>query len=266
MPKTPMILAPATAVLLTCAPAAAQDADAELAKKLANPVANLISVPLQFNHDCCFGPDEGGRLTLNIQPVVPISIAEDWNLIIRTIVPVIYQERTSPGAGSVHGLGDTTQSFFFSPKAASNGVVWAVGPVFLWPTGKSELGAKAWGAGPTALVLKQDRGWTYGMLANHIWSYADLGDNKRPAVSQSFVQPFLSWTSPRQTTISINSESGYNWKTDSWTIPVNFQVSQLYKFGEQRVQFSGGVRVYAASEEQGPNWGLRFTATFLFPK
>lgn len=256
----------AAALAATPAVTAPQDSDAELAKKLSNPVAGLISVPLQFNHDCCFGPSEGDRYTLNIQPVVPVSAGRDWNVVVRTIVPVIHQERTSPQAGVAQGLGDVTQSYFLTPKEAKNGLVWAIGPAFLWPIGNSELGSKKWGAGPTALVLRQARGWTLGALTNHIWSYADVGDHERPGVSQTFVQPFLSWTSPRHTTLGINTESTYNWKTDSWTIPVNFQVSQLYAFGEQRVQLTGGARVYAASEEQGPSWGLRFTATFLFPK
>jgi hypothetical protein len=164
------------------------------------------------------------------------------------------------------GLGDTTQSFFFSPKASHNGLVWAIGPAFLWPTGESELGTKKWGAGPTALILKQQGGYTYGVLANHIWSYADLGDNDRSSVSSTFIQPFLSWTSPTATTIGLNTESTYNWKTKQWSIPVNLTVSQLVKFGSQRVSLGGGARVYAARDGTGPEWGLRFTATLLFPK
>jgi hypothetical protein len=256
----------ATAAL--CAPAAApgQESDAELAKKLNNPVSSLISVPFQFNYDEGYGPDKGGRTVLNIQPVVPVSLNEDWNLIIRTILPVIYQERTSPTTGVAQGLGDTTQSFFFSPKASHNGLIWAIGPAFLWPTGESELGTKKWGAGPTVLVLKQTGGYTYGVLANHIWSYADLGSNDRSSVSSTFVQPFLAWTSPSATTVNINSESTYNWKTRQWSIPVNLTVSQLYKFGGQRVSLGGGARVYAARDGTGPEWGVRFIATLLLPK
>jgi hypothetical protein len=251
-----------------CAPAAgvAQESEAELAQKLNNPVANLISVPFQFNYDEGYGPDKGGRYVLNIQPVVPVSLNDDWNLIIRTILPVIYQDRTSPTTGSAQGLGDTTQSFFFSPKASSNGLIWAIGPAFLWPTGESELGTKKWGAGPTGLLLKQQGGYTYGVLVNHIWSYADLGDNDRQSVSSTFIQPFLSWTSPSATTVGINAESTYNWKSKAWSIPVNLTVSQLYKFGGQRVSLGGGARVYAARDGTGPEWGLRFTATLLFPK
>ena len=258
-------VADAAAALCLPATAHAQESNEELAKKLSNPVANLISVPFQFNYDEGFGPDKGGRYTLNIQPVGPVHITPDWNLITRTILPVIYQERTSPTTGSAQGLGDTTQSFFFSP-AAKNGLTWAIGPAFLWPTGESELGSKKWGAGPTVLILKQQGGFTYGVLANHIWSYADLGDNNRPGVSSTFIQPFLSWTSRSATTLGINTESTYNWKTKAWTIPVNLSVSHLYKFGQQRVSLGGGVRVYAARDGTGPEWGARFTSTLLFPR
>jgi hypothetical protein len=249
----------------------AQASEAELAKQLANPVASLISVPLQGNYDCCFGPLGGGRYTLNIQPVVPVGLGPDWNLIVRTILPVIYQDRTSPPNGDTQGLGDTLQSFFLSPVKPVAGLILAAGPAFLWPTGEAELGSKTWGAGPTALILKQQGGTTYGLLVNHIWSYADLGDNHRPKVSQTFVQPFLSWTSAAATTVGINTESTYNWETQQWSIPINMTVTHVYKFGTQRVSLGGGVRVYAARDSSngnpsGPDWGWRLIATFLFPK
>jgi hypothetical protein len=259
-------VASVAAALLLPTLAHAQASDEELAKKLANPAASLISVPLQLNYDCCFGPDEGGRYTLNVQPVVPVSLNDDWNVIVRTIVPVIYQERTSPQTGSAQGLGDTTQSFFFSPKATHNGVTWAIGPAFLWPTGESELGTKKWGAGPTVLLLRQQGGTTYGVLANHLWSYADLGHNDRAGVSTTFVQPFLSWTSRAATTVGINAESSYNWKSKAWSIPINLTVTHLYKIGRQRVSMGGGAKVYAARDGTGPEWGLRAVATFLFPE
>lgn len=244
----------------------AQNSDAELAKQLSNPVANLISVPLQFNYDCCIGPSQGGRYLLNVQPVIPFSLNGDWNLIVRTILPIIDQDRLAPDVGSTWGLGDTTQSFFFAPKAPVHGWIFAIGPALLWPTGSNGLSANKWGAGPTALALRQRGGWTYGVLANHIWSYANAGDAHGAEVSQTFVQPFLSWTSPTATTVGINSESTYDWKAKEWSIPVNFTVSHVYKFGGQRVSLGGGARVYAATNGGGPDWGLRFISTFLFPK
>lgn len=253
-------------LLLLPRPAVAQESEAELAKKLNNPVASLTSVPFQYNHDCCFGPNDGGRETLNIQPVIPFSLGARWNLIVRTITPVIYAQRTSPLQDSEFGFGDITQSFFFSPKAEVAGLILAAGPVFLWPSGEGPLSSKRWGAGPTALVLKQTGGWTYGVLANHIWSFADHGGPGRPDVSSTFLQPFVSWTNANRTTVGINSESTYDWQARQWTVPINMTVAHLYRFGRQPVQLTGGVRVYAVSPNQGPDWGLRFVATFLFPK
>jgi len=245
---------------------ASADNSVELAKKLNNPVASLISVPLQFNYDTGFGPKDAYKLTLNVQPVIPVSISEDWNLIVRTIVPVVYQESIADGIDSKFGLGDTLQSFFFSPKQpTSGGWIWGVGPAFLWPTATDDaLGSEKWGAGPTGLVLRQEHGWTYGVLANHIWSYAGADD--RGEVNSTFIQPFLTHTWPTATTLGVNTESTYDWANEQWTVPINLFASQVVKFGNLPVQLSGGPRYYAASPDGGPEWGARFVMTFLFPK
>ena len=147
---------------------------AELAKKLQNPIASLISVPIQNNFDFGAGPDgDGFQYKVNLQPVIPLSLSEDWNLITRTILPIVYQENVV-GTSSQAGLADTMESLFFSPsKPTKGGWVWGAGPAFLLPTATDDLlGAEKWGAGPTGVLLKQAKGWTYGALANHIWSFA----------------------------------------------------------------------------------------------
>lgn len=245
--------------------AASADNAAELAKQLNNPVASLISVPLQANWDFGIGVNDASRFTLNVQPVIPISLNDDVNLIIRTIMPVIDAESPAPGIPDASGLGDVTQSFFFSPKQpTSGGWIWAVGPVFLWPTATDDIiGSEKWGAGPTALLLKQDKGWTYGVLANHLWSYA--GDDDRNEVSATFLQPFLSYTTKSHTTIGLNAESTYDWNHEQWTVPLNFTVGQLFKIGGQPMQFTVGGRYYVESPDGGPEWGVRAVLTFLFP-
>jgi hypothetical protein len=243
------------------------DDAAELAKKLNNPVASRISVPLQAYGDFGLGVNDATRFTLNVQPVIPLSLNEDVNLIIRTIMPVIDAESPAPGIPSASGLGDITQSFFFSSKQpTAGGWVWAVGPVLLWPAATDDLlGSEKWAAGPTALLLKQEHGWTYGVLANHLWSYADAGSEDRDEVNATFLQPFLNFTTPSHTTIGINAESSYDWTHEQWTVPLNFTVGQLFKLGGMPMQFTIGGRYYVESPDGGPEWGLRGVLTFLFP-
>jgi hypothetical protein len=261
---------------LAAAPALAQQPEpaakpaggaADLAQQLANPVASLISVPVQTNYDWGWGADgDGFRFTANVQPVIPVSLNTDWNIISRTILPIIAQnDVTGPGT-SQFGLGDTVQSLFFSPKAPSaSGVVWGAGPVFLVPTATDRaLGSGKWGVGPTGVVLKIAGPVTYGVLANHIWSFA--GSSTRADVSATFVQPFFSYTTSSATTWGLNSETSYDWIGDNWLIPVNATVSQLVRIGKQPISIGGGVKYWIESPAGGPDWGLRLSVTLLFPK
>jgi len=250
--------------------ALAQEADeaAELAKQLANPISSLVSLPFQYNYDENFGPgDNGSKSVLNIQPVIPFSLNEDWNLITRTIIPLADADGIPPGI-SASGLGDITASQFFSPKKATEkGWIWGVGFVELLPTATDEtLGGGKWGLGPTAVVLRQRGPVTVGLLANHIWSVA--GDDDRPDISATFLQPFVSYIFAKtKTTVGVSVESTYDWLDEQWSVPVILSVSQLLKKGNQLYQVSLGARYWAESPENGPEgWGLRASLTLLFPK
>jgi len=265
--KLPGCLALLACIALIAQPAAADEAD-ELAKKLANPVAALISVPIQANYDENIGADEDGSVwKVNVQPVIPISISEDWNVISRTIVPLITQSDIPSGGEGESGIGDTVQSFFFSPKApTANGWIWGAGPVLLLDTATDDaLGAEQWGIGPTAVVLKQEGPWTYGALVNHIESVS--GNDDRDDVSATFLQPFLTYITSTKTTLSLNTESTYDWEHEHWTVPINFNVNQMLKIGDQLLQVGGGLRYWAESPDfAADDWGLRLQLTLLFPK
>jgi hypothetical protein len=250
----------------------AGDSADELSKKLANPVASLISAPLQSNFDFSGGPNhDGWRYLLNVQPVIPLNLNDDWNLIIRTIVPVIYQNKLVNNQDQF-GLGDTNQSFFFSPtKPGPGGLIWGVGPIFLYPTSTADfLGAHRWGLGPTGLALVQQGPWTYGILANHIFSIGHdslfNGEDGIADVSSTFLQPFLTYSLGHGLSVALNAETTYNWTNREWTVPINLMVSQVIPIAGHPISFALGARDYATGPQGTPEWGLRFVVTFLFPE
>jgi hypothetical protein len=266
---------------VTESPDEAAEAD-KLAKELANPIASLISVPFQANEDWGYGPTGNGyKFTLNIQPVVPLSISKDWNLIIRTILPIVSQHDLfyfanlpkdsplQPQNRSQDGLSDTTQSFFLSPKKPGPfGLIWGLGPAFLYPTGTHPfLGTGTFSIGPTLVVLKQTGPWTVGALMNQLWSVVIEED--RSSVSQMFVQPFIAYTTKTHTTFTLSTESTANWNATSadgkWTVPLIFQISQILKIGKQPISLQVGGKYYADSPRYGPDWGVRFNLTLLYP-
>ncbi len=265
--RFPFVLAGVTAVGLYIAPAVAQEDSDQLAKQLSNPVADLISVPFQFN--AAFGggaEDDGQWYTLNIQPVIPISIAPDWNLIVRTIVPVVGREDVVALDTSEWGFGNTVQSFFFSPKApTAGGLIWGVGPAFNYPTTTDPLfGPSEWGAGPTGVALVQKGKWTVGALVNQIWSF---NNSEHPeGINATFAQPFVAYAVGKGLTLNANIQATYAWNQDSWTAPMNVGFSKVFHVGKQAMSFGASGTYYLARPDDGPRWGVQTTLTLLFPK
>jgi hypothetical protein len=237
----------------------------ELARKLANPVASLISFPIQTNADFGMGTGSGWRSTTNIQPVIPISLNKEWNLISRTILPIIHQGNVVAAGTSQNGLGDTVQSLFISPNKAEP-FIWGIGPAILVPTATNKfLGTKQLGLGPTVVVLKQQNHWTVGALWNHLWRV--VGSSDRPKVNADFIQPFLAYATRDGWTYAVNTESTYDWTRKSWSVPIHFSISKIVRFGKQPVSFGGAMRCWATSPSGGPEGcGVRIIVTALFPK
>jgi len=251
----------------TTPPASTHSAQ-DIAKKLANPVAAMYSLPMQFNYTRGYGAnDDGDQSLLNIQPVLPFTLNDDWNLISRTILPVIRRDDIPEGHGVQGGIGDVVQSLFFSPSTVGeNGWIWGAGPVFLLPTGSNDLSAKKWGAGPTGVALRQEGPWTYGGLANHIWSIGG-SDKVVDNISQTFIQPFLSYSTKEGLTYTVLTESIYDWENEHWTVPIILVANQLGKIGGQIVSYGGGI-TYTAEAPDGAqeDFGFRVVFTMLWPR
>jgi hypothetical protein len=245
--------------------AAQRDTAADLAKKLSNPISDLVSVPFQFNWEQNVGPLKLTRFILNVQPVMPFTLSEDWTLIARVIAPFISQPPLSETGAAAFGMGDITTSFFLSPT--STGFIWGVGPVIVLPsTSEPTLGSGKWSVGPTVVLLKQSGPWTVGALWNQVWSFA--GDERRDDVQQMFLQPFLAYQATRTLTLTVQSETTANWNADDdrWTIPINVVASKLSSFGEFPASYAVGIGSFVAHPDLGPTWKLRGAITILLPR
>src|SRR5262245_1308858 len=239
---------------------------AELAKKLSNPISDLVSVPFQFNWEQNVGPKDQTRFILNVQPVMPFTLTPKMNLITRVIVPFVSQPPLTDGGVPAAGVGDILASFFLSPNIGST-FTWGVGPVISLPsTAEPTLGTEKWSAGPTIVALKQAGPWTVGALWNQVWSFA--GNTDRADVNQMFVQPFLAYTTKTALTITVQSESVGNFKaeTDKWTIPINLLLSKVSSFGMFPASYQIGFGGYPVHPDAGPSWKVRGAIVLLLPR
>jgi hypothetical protein len=247
-------------------PGWAQD-DTELAKKTQNPVADLISVPFQNNINFGVGPEDDVQYILNIQPVIPFKLTEDWNLISRTIVPLIYQPELAPGLGDVFGLGDIQQSLFLSP-AKPGKLIWGVGPILQFPTATDDsLGQGKWGAGPTAVALTVHGPWVLGTLINNLWSFA--GESDRRDVNQMLIQPFVNYNLPHAWYVVTAPIITADWEADSddrWTVPIGAGVGKIVRIGKLPVNAQASAYYNVERPDNAAEWQLRIQIQLLFPR
>jgi hypothetical protein len=261
------MLQPRSALAQGASPAGAPESTQELAKKIVNPLTDVVSVPLQFNWINGVGPNEELRTVTYFQPVLPMSINEKWNLIGRWMMPYLSQPSAFGGSS---GLGDIMAQVFFSPKS-SNGFTWGAGPMFSLPTTTDPtLGLGKWAAGPAAAVMRQKGAMTYGMLVNNIWSFAGTGTEPRPDVNMGYFQPVIAHTSTGGVTVMASTEAVADWGApnpdDRWAIPINAMVSKLTHFGMVPMNVQFGAGYYVAKPTYGPSWQLRTTFTLIMPR
>lgn len=235
----------------------------EIADKLANPVASLISVPLQNNLNYGIGPYNGSKYTINIQPVVPFKLNENLNLITRYILPVVDQRDITGENTHQFGLSDATVTAFFAPK--TKGIILGFGPAFLVPTATDKfLGTEKFGVGPSALVMHQGKGLSVGFIANQIWSVA--GNQDRADFNQFYTQIFLSHSYKSGASLGVNAEITQNWEANTTLITLNPSIGAVTKVGKQMVQFAVMPLIPIVGPSSiKPDWGLRAVVAFVFP-
>ena len=261
-----------TAALLFSNTGAAQqkpeeDQASDLQKATQNPVASLISVPLQNNTNFDIGPLDRTQNVLNIQPVIPTRVSENWNLITRVIMPLVFQpDVTQLNVGTL-GLGDINPTFFLSP-AKPGKLIWGMGPAFVLPTATNAvLGQGKWSGGPSVVALVQPGHWTVGVLVSNVWSFA--GESDKPAVNQMLLQYFLNYNLKRGWFITIQPIITANWKASSgnvWTVPFGGGIGRIMKVGAQPISLSLQFYGNTAYPTGTSPWGMRAQIAFLFPK
>jgi len=244
-----------------------ETSDTDLAKKTQNPISDLISVPFQNNFNFGVGPDDDMQYILNIQPIYPVRLTEDWNLINRVIAPIIYQPELAPGIGKEFGLGDIVYQGFFAP-AKPGKIIWGAGPVISFPTATDEvLGTEKWSLGPTAVALTMKGPWVVGALAYNLWSVG--GDDDRDDVNFFLFQYFINYNFPGGLYLTTAPIITADWEADSddrWTVPFGGGIGKVLRIGKLPVNTSISAYYNVEHPDNGPEWQARLQFQFLFPK
>ncbi len=265
---SPRISTAALAAAVFCAPAHAEMSAEELAKLAQNPVGNLISLPFQNNTNFNFGPEKRAQNVLNIQPVVPIEVNPNWNIITRTILPVISQPALVPGDSRTNGIGDLQFSAFLSPANPGHWI-WGAGAIVQAPTHGDALGNDHWGLGPTFVVLHLDKGdpWVYGVLVNNLWSTGS--GNGSPSYNNGLIQPFINYNLPDGMYFTTSPIMTIDWKADGsqrWTVPLGGGIGKIFHFGKLPVNAQIGAYYNVARPDNAATWQLRAQVQLMFPK
>ena len=243
----------------------ASDESTELAKKSQNPVADMISIPFQNNVFFGAGQKHAPIYNMNIQPVIPFKLNEDWNLITRTVIPFISQPSQFNGMDSSTGFGDINPTFYFSPSKPSEWI-WGIGPTLQLPTHTDdELGSDKWCVGPAVVVLRMQGQWVYGALLNNLWSVGGSGDK----VNKFLIQPFVNYNLPKGWYLTASPIITADWEAQSgqkWTVPLGGGIGRIIKMGKLPVNISLAAFSNVITPDYGPDWSLRFQIQFLFPK
>jgi hypothetical protein len=254
--------------LCAAAVARAEMSAEELAKLAQNPVGNLISVPFQNNTNFNVGPQDGTQNILNIQPVIPVSINKDWNIITRTIVPVVSMPALSPLGERENGLGDIQFTAFLSP-AVPGQWIWGAGLVTQLPTNTHGLGNDNWGLGPTAVLLHIEKGspWVYGALVNNVWSLS--GDKAGGSYNNGLIQPFVNYNFPAGFYLTTSPVATVDWHAASgqkWTVPLGGGIGKIFHLGKLPVNAQLSAYYNVVRPDDAANWQLRLQVQFMFPK
>jgi hypothetical protein len=242
--------------------------NADVSRQLANPIANMVSVPFQFNWAGPIAPFDSTGFDLNFQPVVPFTLNDDWNLILRFILPFVGAPALTTNGIPENGTSDITASLFFSP--AHGKWIWGVGPVFLIPTSTNPLLTQGkWAIGPTAVVLREVGKWTLGVLANQEWSYASMANYFTNSVSQMFFQPFATLQMKHAVSLTFTSEETYNWKAPSdqgSTVPIQIFLAKVTRLGPFPFQVEGGGGYFVARPDGAEHWMMRLNFILILPR
>jgi hypothetical protein len=261
-----MVRAFALATLVSLAVAAsavrAQESPVDVAKELENPIYYRTTVPFQTEYECCFSPETGYKYEETLKPIIPIGRIGDVEVVSRTLFPIEYEFNNNPGQGGHVGVGDTLQAFYFGHESG-RAFYYGFGPIFLIPSHDPQLSDDKWGMGPTFAVGGEKGPYTASFLFWHYWSFA--GQASAAPVSKTRLEPKFGYTFPDSTTLKIGVEADYDWINHTWSAPFRAGASHVFKVGKDFLHLELEGEAFNPTAK-GPQAGVRFTATWRFPR